>query len=418
MRTAPKLRDERVVEHIDWLFAEHILVWRGTLGNQNRQSMLAAIERALGDDTINRVPALTSEGDVSDLLRCDQKVLEGPVLEWLRQTLRSEGFGGYPSYGQWISVLRNAVAQGRTPQLAPEGTYPVELLRLGWSYAQLCLFTNARLRRERRLGHETIWPRFQVSDALEVLSSDRDDLAQRFARWNASASAFLSSQGIALPATLPATVKRDVLTRTALGEHIESASAHVSLINHKYLEQPESRVSGREFPKIATEPVELQVAEFRARLFKVLDHVLMGQHYVISSHSTPKALLRPLTRAVPSRALSVFRKEFEADLAAHLNRVQAGTTLIVRSVKEQGPTPGAANAVIAQPPPKRLVEERRALTESQRKESGRARMRKVREHRRQAETEQQAEIEAKLQAIDGLSLQEVKEAVRLLKKSR
>ncbi len=409
MRTAPKLREERELEHVDWLFAEHVLVWRGTLGNHRRKAMLAAIERELGDATEDGVHALTAEGDVHELLRCDGTTLDKAVLEWLRCTLSSDGFGGYPSYAQWVSVLQNARAEGREPHSAPEGLYPIELLRLAWSYAQLCLFTNARLRREKRLSRDSVWPQYQAADARDVLSSDRDDLAQRFARWSASASTFLKSQGIDVPASQTrhrSPVKGDALTGSALGENIEAASTLVALTNRKYLEQPDSGVSDRELPNVVAEPL--------------LDHVLIGQQYIVSSHSTPKALLRPMTRA-PSGASSVLRKQFEADLATHLNEVQAGKTLIVRSAKESGPAPrhaARADAVIAQPPPKRLVDERRAQAEEQRKESGRARMRKVREHRRLTETEQQAEIDAKLQAIDGLSLEEVKEAVRLLKKGR
>ena len=160
------------------------------------------------------------------------------------------------------------------------------------------------------------------------------------------------------------------------------------------------------------------MVQFRADIAAILDDVLLGQRYTINARMTPRLTLRPLLEDPPEKATLILMDDFRRELFAVLKHINKGRCYVVQP--EPGDTSNArgpvASALIADRPTREQIQRRRAQYAAERKLRTRERVRDIRERERLNKDPEAPLREAKLQAVEGLSVAQVKEAVRLLKR--
>lgn len=185
---------------------------------------------------------------------------------------------------------------------------------------------------------------------------------------------------------------------------------------------PEQRVAepARTSEAGLLEPIVVTVKELRSRIGKILDAVEAGQPYIVRAHGTWLAELRVRENVEGvSQLQAVHRAEFAVNPGRFLRRARDGELLEIRAE-------GAQRGVRLVRPPEQLLreptpEERRAA-ERDRKREARARQRTPAQADRAVSradwARTRAEQARKLEAVKGMSVEDVVEARRLWEESR
>lgn len=161
--------------------------------------------------------------------------------------------------------------------------------------------------------------------------------------------------------------------------------------------------------------IVLQIKEFRTRIGSVLNDVEIGGKYLIQAHKKALAIIQPFDPAIHRQTVRVTRGSFAKESSRYLNRARQGELFGIFRTSECERDP---RIVIERPPEDML----REPTVEDRRRADRDRKRKFRQSKRDKNREKRKkeriahlEQNLKLKAIEGLSLVEVREAVRLLK---
>jgi hypothetical protein len=400
-----------------------LLSWDdGTVDGPVREQFLREIDNRLSGKVLDaKVRSLRARSAINELFLCDGLALPAIVLEWERQTVLQPGFGGYATFGRWYHALEEALRLSAQPETAPTKTRDLYLLNVVRDWTRFYVGTMMAVGAAPRLGIED-WrlPNIEI-DALKLVEpSDVPATLQDIQSAVDVVVEFLSTRGIDVPDAPRVNPLHALLLTQDLEKHIKYSHLIIDILSNNYLRQDVAEhIIPQRLPKQDSAPIEEQVAQFRRNFATILDDVLIGQRYVINSYVTPRLVLRPFDEETGPIGETVLRKEFKDSLATYLKKVESGRSYIIR----RGPTVGElavalpqASAVLAEPPAPSLVAERvRQHRESQQNEK-RTRRRDGRAQERLAKLVG-PDTAAKLRLVEGLTVEQVTEAIRLLVQS-
>ena len=343
------------------------------------------------------------------------------VLSWLRDTIVDEGFGGFPTYAQWFAELVRARQDGSAPCVAAQHLRDHALLKRGRSWARFYLSTLQHIGREAPLSTELMaWPSLEKEAAREVPRQYSRMLVDGYVEQGRGLRALVPERRD-LP--LPPKASRSRIIRLdltkELEKYIEYTSTLISILNRTYFEKPRTN---KPAPKRTPESdfVVLQVKDFRASIGKILDEVEGGKPHLIRAHGKALAVLRAAPEGDADAGVAgVGRAEFAINPGRFLRRARDGEIIDVRAVT-------SPSGVRLTRPPEPLLHE---PTEDERLAAKRDTMRELRERdrtpqqgeralSRAAWRQKRAEEARKLEAVDGMTVEEIRAARKLWEKRR
>lgn len=420
--TRPHLPAEgrAVLAHVDDAAHSDLLRWDPDVDATEYSTFIAAADDILEGGDGLRVAPLNRASIVRRLLHIGDRPLPRASVAWMRHLLLCAGFGGYPTYGEWFAVLVEALRTNVDPQPL-SGPLAEPLLALCRRAARLYLRaapylgrSDARLSRVERIvpcwrrddvGGDIVWTRSRA------LLHDYTHLVEGL-YWTLRE----------LKIDVAPTVTVDMMSKIGtlrfdarMKETIIQAHYLIEDLNHFLAAQFGQRGSehqrdlqgaNAELPDNETgDAVALQIGALRKELGKYLKLAEDGQEFLIMSRGTVRASLGPLGEVAGQNVRALSRGIFQQQAGSHLAKLRRGTCL-------------AVEGALFRAPEKQVVKAQEETALDRRRQAKRAGMQKLRAERR-AEAEREREIEdAKLRAMEGMSPDEVRDARRLLDKSR